>query len=202
MDSAFLYIWRDSKNKKFYLGFHQGCPSDGYTHSSSKMERFKSNKIPKYMKRKILAVGCPEEIYELETKLLKKILSSNKKKKYYNVSCNNISESLFEHYEAQGLVHPIKKIDTDRIHNKESISLFDGQIEVFKKNDIYWSRHKMKTFNQNKWKTVETSTKQKDLYTACIVATMLESSDRTGKSCGFDTASTRVKSEVLNDITV
>ena len=80
---AFVYIWYDSKNRMYYIGKHKGTPDDGYTHSSTIMESFKSNEVPPYMKRKILAFGTHEEMLELENKLLK-----NRKAKcwdrYYN----------------------------------------------------------------------------------------------------------------------
>jgi len=31
---AFVYLWRNSETKKFYLGSHKGTIDDGYTHSS------------------------------------------------------------------------------------------------------------------------------------------------------------------------
>ena len=82
---AFVYQWYDSKNRMFYLGYHKGTPDDGYTHSSTIMESFKSNEVPPYMKRRILAYGTHEEMCELEYELLK-----NRKAKcwdrYYNES--------------------------------------------------------------------------------------------------------------------
>jgi len=67
---AFVYLWYDSKNRKFYLGKHKGTPTDGYTHSSSAMESFKAAETPSYMKRRILAYGTDVEMCELEHKLL------------------------------------------------------------------------------------------------------------------------------------
>jgi len=67
---AFVYQWYDSKNRMFYLGKHKGTPDDGYTHSSTIMESFKSDEVPPYMKRRILAYGTHEEMCELEYKLL------------------------------------------------------------------------------------------------------------------------------------
>jgi|TARA_X000001388_G_C2183765_1_gene104684 hypothetical protein len=82
---SFIYIWYDSNYKMFYLGKHKGTPDDGYTHSSKKWQRFKSDSIPQGVRRRIIAWGIDEDMYELETKLL-----LNRKKKcwsrYYNVS--------------------------------------------------------------------------------------------------------------------
>ena len=82
---SFVYLWYDSRNKMFYLGKHKGTPDDGYTHSSRMWQQFKSNSIPKGVRRRIIAWGTNEDMYELETKLL-----LNRKEKcwdrYYNAS--------------------------------------------------------------------------------------------------------------------
>jgi len=197
MDNAFLYLWRDSKNKKFYLGYHTGTTDDGYTHSSSVMESFKMDSKPTYMKRKILAYGTTDDIYELETKLLKKIRSSDKKKKYYNKSTNNISESRFENLEEKGMVHPFQVTKNKDFNDIKRISLYNNTIIIYKKNDVYWTRHKMRWLGNKSWKQVETSTKQKSMFDACVVATMLEHSDRTGKSCDYKTALNKVREELF-----
>ncbi len=82
---AFVYLWFDTKNRMFYLGYHKGTPDDSYTHSSTVMESFAKTSIPSYMRRRILATGTVEEMIELENKLL-----GNRKEKcwdkYYNVT--------------------------------------------------------------------------------------------------------------------
>ena len=82
---AFIYLWYDAPNKKFYLGRHKGTPDDSYTHSSRHWEHFTKDNIPEGVRRRILVYGTDEEIWELEHKLLK-----NRKKrcwnKYYNES--------------------------------------------------------------------------------------------------------------------
>ena len=81
---AFVYIWRDSSRKKFYIGYHKGTVDDNYAHSSSLMESFSMNSVPAGYKRKILAQGSSEEMIELEQKLLE-----NRKErrwdKYHNI---------------------------------------------------------------------------------------------------------------------
>ena len=80
---AFVYLWFDSKNRMFYLGFHKGPEDDNYTHSSTIMESFSKQNIPPYMRRKILARGSYDDMTALEVSLLK-----NRKEKcwdrYYN----------------------------------------------------------------------------------------------------------------------
>ena len=98
---AFVYLWYDAPNKKYYLGKHKGTPEDGYTHSSYSSDEFCSivphsltpinerreffNKMPKGVSRRILAYGTNEEMCILEHELL-----INRKKRcwdrYYNES--------------------------------------------------------------------------------------------------------------------
>jgi hypothetical protein len=85
MSEAFVYLWYDSKNRMYYLGKHKGTTDDGYTHSSTIMESFKSDEVPSHMKRRILAYGTHEEMCELEHKLLKN-RKAKKWDKYYNRS--------------------------------------------------------------------------------------------------------------------
>ena len=82
---AFLYLWYDAPNKKYYLGKHKGSPDDTYTHSSTVWESFTKSTIPDGVRRRILAYGTDEEMTKLEYNIL-----LNRKQKcwdrYYNVS--------------------------------------------------------------------------------------------------------------------
>lgn len=83
---AFVYIWMDARIKpyKYYIGYHAGAITDGYTHSSTVYEKFTMGSIPEKNRRRILAYGTIEEMKELEVKLL-----TNRKNKcwdrYYNI---------------------------------------------------------------------------------------------------------------------
>ena len=81
---AFVYLWFDAKNRKFYLGYHGGHEDDSYTHSSKVMEEFSKKDIPSYMRRRILARGSCEDMKKLENDLLR-----NRKEKcwdkYHNI---------------------------------------------------------------------------------------------------------------------
>jgi hypothetical protein len=82
---AFLYLWYDAPNKKYYLGKHKGSPDDTYTHSSTVWESFTKSTIPDGVRRRILAYGTDGDMTKLEYNLL-----LNRKQKcwdrYYNVS--------------------------------------------------------------------------------------------------------------------
>ena len=79
---AFLYLWRDSRYNKYYLGIHLYKDGDDYAHSSSIMESFSYSERPSYMKRRILKWGSYDEMHKLEQRLLEK---KSKSDRYYNV---------------------------------------------------------------------------------------------------------------------
>ena len=100
MNDAFIYLWYDAPNKKYYLGVHNG-KDPYYTHSAQSSEEFRSivphsnrpiserkeflENIPKGISRKKIAYGTHEEMCILEHELL-----VNRKKRcwnrYYNES--------------------------------------------------------------------------------------------------------------------
>jgi len=100
MNDAFIYLWYDAPNKKYYLGVHNG-KDPYYTHSAQSSEEFRSivphsnrpiaerkeflENIPKGISRKKIAYGTDEEMCILEHELL-----VNRKKRcwnrYYNES--------------------------------------------------------------------------------------------------------------------
>ena len=82
---AFVYLWYDAPNRKYYLGKHKGTPDDSYTHSSTIWESFTKDAIPEGVSRRILAYGTNEEMCILEHELL----VDRKKRcwdRYYNES--------------------------------------------------------------------------------------------------------------------
>ena len=81
---AFVYLWYDAPNKKYYLGKHKGSPDDSYTHSSTIWESFTKDNIPEGVSRRILAYGTDEEMCILEHELL-----VNRKKRCWNRYYNN-----------------------------------------------------------------------------------------------------------------
>ena len=95
MSEAFVYIWRNAKTNKYYIGSHKGTIDDGYTHSSNYLPDFPqgSKVIPDHYTRRILAYGTLSEMQALEDKL-----QLNRKEKcwnrYYNVQVSNLSRKL------------------------------------------------------------------------------------------------------------
>ena len=84
MSEAFIYLWYDARNKKYYLGKHKGSLDDSYTHSSTIWKHFTKDNIPEGVSRRILAYGTDEEMCVLEHELL-----VNRKKRCWNRYYNN-----------------------------------------------------------------------------------------------------------------
>ena len=112
---AFVYLWYDAPNKKYYLGKHKGTPDDSYTHSSTIWESFTKDTIPEGVTRLILAYGTDEKMCVLEHELL-----VNRKKRcwdrYYNeslgdpryVDISGENNPMYKHGRAVGVHHDIE----------------------------------------------------------------------------------------------
>jgi hypothetical protein len=85
--SGFIYIWRDSKHNKFYIGSHWGIPSDGYICSSSKMRDNHRNR-PQDFKRRILSTITTnrEDLLQEEQRWIDMIKPEEFGRKYYNIN--------------------------------------------------------------------------------------------------------------------
>jgi len=85
---GFVYIWRDSKNKMFYVGSHSGTVDDGYICSNKQMYNTYRER-PQTFRRKILCFcKTKEELIKKEQYFLNLIKDSElyyKNKKYYNI---------------------------------------------------------------------------------------------------------------------
>lgn len=71
MDS-FVYRWRNSRTRQWYIGYHKGSDQDGYI-CSSETARPEITKNQHEWSRKILRRGTKEQMVELERRLLKKL---------------------------------------------------------------------------------------------------------------------------------
>jgi hypothetical protein len=84
---GFVYIWRDRKHKRYYIGSHWGLESDGYLCSSNWM-RDAYKRRPNDFKRRILARvrTTRADLYLEEERWLKMIKPEEVKKRYYNLA--------------------------------------------------------------------------------------------------------------------
>ena len=83
MKDAFIYIWKDRKRKKYYIGSHIGNTHDGYICSSIWMNNA-YRKRPQDFKRRILENCNSENVYEREKYWLSMIKDVELNTKYYN----------------------------------------------------------------------------------------------------------------------
>ncbi len=84
--SGFVYIWRDKKHKRFYIGSHWGTEDDGYICSSKWMKQgFKIR--PKDFKRRILSriTTTRLDLLNEEYRWLSMIKKAEIGKRYYNL---------------------------------------------------------------------------------------------------------------------
>lgn len=83
---GFIYIWRDRKHKRFYVGCHWGTIDDGYI-CSSKWMRDAYRYRPQDFKRRILKRGIEKtNLLSEEHRYFEMIKDEELGKKYYNLS--------------------------------------------------------------------------------------------------------------------
>lgn len=87
---GFVYLWRDRKHKRYYVGSHWGRTIDSYICSSTWM-RNSYKRRPKDFTRKIIKnnILTRKDTFLVEEKYLKMIKDEELGKKYYNL-CNKI----------------------------------------------------------------------------------------------------------------
>jgi hypothetical protein len=83
--TGFVYIWRDRKLGKFYIGSHWGDPDDGYVCSSQEMMH-EWQRRPAHFRRRIIAtVADPDELRAEESRWLGMIRRRpGRRDRYYN----------------------------------------------------------------------------------------------------------------------
>lgn len=84
---GFVYIWRDRKHKRYYIGCHWGTEHDGYI-CSSRWMRKAFRRRPDDFKRRIIAriYSSRKELIEEEFRWLSLISMDELGKRYYNHS--------------------------------------------------------------------------------------------------------------------
>lgn len=82
---GFVYIWRDRKHNKFYLGCHWGTETDGYVCSSKHMRKAYVRRKEDFKRRVIQRVYTTRaDLLEAEYKWLQLISDAELSSKYYN----------------------------------------------------------------------------------------------------------------------
>ena len=82
---GFVYIWRDRKHKRYYVGSHMGTIDDGYICSSPWMKQAYKRRPEDFKRRIIHRADSRTELYEVENKFLQMMQVGELGKKYYNL---------------------------------------------------------------------------------------------------------------------
>lgn len=84
---GFVYIWRDRKYNRYYIGSHWGTEDDGYVCSSSWMHHSIKNRPDDFKRRIIERVYTNrKDLYDAEYKWLSMINEDEIKIRYYNLN--------------------------------------------------------------------------------------------------------------------
>ena len=83
---GFVYIWRDCKHSRYYIGCHWGTEDDGYICSSNWMRRSYKRRPQDFKRRVIEKVKERDQLLLVEGKWLSLIPSSELGKSYYNLT--------------------------------------------------------------------------------------------------------------------
>jgi len=96
---GFVYIWKDKKRKRYYIGSHLGSEKDGYICGSTWMFNTFS-KRPFDFKRRILKriKTGKKDLLEEEQKWLNLIKDDELGRKYYNLKRNAIGFKDYENH--------------------------------------------------------------------------------------------------------
>ena len=85
---GFVYIWRDRKHNRYYIGSHWGHTGDGYICSSSWMKQAYRRR-PDDFKRRVIKMNIPrDQILYVEQHWLSMIPKDQLGKRYYNLNNN------------------------------------------------------------------------------------------------------------------
>ena len=84
---GFVYIWRDRKHNRYYIGSHWGTEDDGYICSSPWMRQAYKHR-PNDFKRKILKkiYSSRKDLLNQESRWLSLIKEEEIKIRYYNLN--------------------------------------------------------------------------------------------------------------------
>jgi hypothetical protein len=136
MKYGFIYIWRDKKHKRYYIGCHWGREDDGYICSSSWMKQAYEKRSQDF-KRRILKTNIfdknqtlLEEQYWLNMIKKEEIKPISKYPRYYNLQIINNKKWYMQHSE-----EIIKKISIKTKEAMQRPEVRDKYLEGLKTRD-------------------------------------------------------------------
>lgn len=89
---GFVYIWRDKKNNRYYVGCHWGTIDDGYICSSNWMRDAYRRRPSDFRRRIIITNLTRKEMYLEEQRMFSMIKPEELKTRYYNLRLNTTLE--------------------------------------------------------------------------------------------------------------
>ena len=119
--TGFVYIWRDRRDNRYYVGSHWGSVDDGYVCSSSWMNRAFA-KRPQDFKRRIIATVTTSraDLFKAEQRWLSMIKPDERKIRYYNI-CLSVKDLWHQHDDRRSEVGTkISEINRGRKHSEET----------------------------------------------------------------------------------
>lgn len=122
---GFVYIWRDRKHARFYIGCHWGTENDGYVCSSRHMKNAYRRR-PHDFKRRIIGRVYTNKVdmFDLEYKWLSLIKPEELGKRYYNlhnVNKNHWSADKNKSQEVKFKINSYWTDDSRKKHGKRMI---------------------------------------------------------------------------------
>jgi len=117
---GFVYIWRDKKYNRYYIGAHWGNEHDKYICSSTWM-RNSYKRRPQDFKRKILETNISNKIdlFDKEYKWLCFITPSELGKKYYNRAIFNFNSKGYKTFHSDESREKLRQANLGRICSDE-----------------------------------------------------------------------------------
>jgi len=123
---GFVYIWYDSKHKRYYVGSHWGTENDGYVCSSKWMLQAYKRRPEDFRRRIISKINTNrQDLLNEENKWLQLIKSEEIKVKYYNLRNHEFGHWTAD--EAKSLIIG-KKISSSQKNNPNFGSWNKGKI--------------------------------------------------------------------------
>jgi len=118
---GFIYLWLDTKHKKYYIGRHWGLENDGYVCSSNNMRMNYKNR-PHDFKRRILKriYTTNEDLVIEEQRWLDMIDPVECGNKYYNKTLKSNTPSTRGYHHTEETIEKIKISNRGKIKSDET----------------------------------------------------------------------------------
>lgn len=141
---GFVYIWRDKKHNRYYIGSHWGTEDDGYVCSSRWMRKSYSRR-PHDFRRKILSriFTTRIELLELEQRYLNLIKPEEIKVRYYNLITSSLKPWYVDEGKKQTIGEKISAAKKGKKTGPRDPSI-GAKISASKKGATFTEEHKQK----------------------------------------------------------